>query len=322
VWFKYDAIYVRELEINPGPRSCSKFFKIPLYLEINDLIPVVLNEKKVSLKKRFKATKNQKLDFKQSTGLIVNSIPMINWLIDKYSLPSEKVHLILNGADEFRFKKFSQIKARKEIGIPDNCFCLVFVGNIYKEYDFTTILEAVAECKNKIADIRLILIGNGPLINHVKKRVDDLKIKENVIFTGYIPQKNLSKILAATDVGLLIRTKEGYEKYGPISTKLSTYALNEKTVIAAGATIDGYPDDLGKGLYLVHPGDPYALSDLIIELYNNLEGMKKKAKILYHFGVKNLTWEFATREILKIINHDKKLKLGGDLLINESEFPK
>jgi glycosyltransferase involved in cell wall biosynthesis len=306
LWSKYDAIYVRELEINPGPRLCSKFYKIPLYIEINDLIVLMMEKNKVSLKKLLKATKNQKLDLKQSTGLIVNSVPMIKWLLNKYKLPSEKIHFIINGTDEFSLKHFNKKQVRKEIGIPDNCLCLVFVGNIYQEYDFNTMLEAVAECKNKIADIRLILIGNGPLINQVKKRVDELNIRENVIFTGYISPKNLSRVLAATDVGLMNKTKVGYDIHGPISTKLSTYALNEMAVITAGDMMDGYPDDLVKSLYFVTPEDPSELSDLILKLSKNSEDLKKKAEILHNYGVKNLTWESATKEILNIINNDRK----------------
>jgi len=34
---KYDAIYVRELELNPFPRLCSKIFRIPYYIEVNGL---------------------------------------------------------------------------------------------------------------------------------------------------------------------------------------------------------------------------------------------------------------------------------------------
>jgi hypothetical protein len=43
-------------------------------------------------------------------------------------------------------------------------------------------------------------------------------------------------------------------------------------------------------------------------LYNHPAERKIKAKILHDFVMKKLTWNAVTKEILDIINHDKKLK--------------
>ena len=303
IWTKFNAIYVREMEQNPGPRLCSKLFNIPLYMEINDLIVPLLTESEATSTIIRKVVRNQKLDFNQATGLIVPSVPMCNWIIDQYSLSKSKVHMILNGAEESNGYKLNKSQARTELGLHHSCFCIVFIGNIYKEYDFNTILRAVAECQAKIPMIRFFIIGDGPLTEQLKRQVNELGIDNKVIFTGYIPHDKLGRLARAADVGLLIRTKRGAERYGPVSTKLSTYASFKMPVITAGSSLKGYPNELAQGLLLIPPEDPHALTDLFFYLYSHPEEREQRANILYNFARKKLTWKQITRDILNVISN-------------------
>ena len=92
----YDAIYARDMDVFVGPRLCSQFFGIPLYLEVDDT-PVegtypCLIRKAVEL--------NLKLDYRRAAGLIVPSLPRCQIINRQYQVPLPKIHLILNGTDE------------------------------------------------------------------------------------------------------------------------------------------------------------------------------------------------------------------------------
>jgi glycosyltransferase involved in cell wall biosynthesis len=297
----YDAIYVREMEKNPGPRLCSRIFNIPLYMEINDLIVPVLKDNGANYTSIRNVQQCQKLDFNQADGLIVPSVPMCKWIVDQYGLPESKVHMVLNGAEAFNGHEIDRSQARKAIGIDDSCFCLVFLGNIYPEYDFDTILRAVAKVQIKIPMIQLLIIGDGPLTKQLKRKAIELGIDDNLIFTGYIPHEKLGKIFGAADVGLLIRTKKGTERYGPVSTKLSTYACFNIPVITAGRSLEGYPDELVNGLFLAQPEDPNALADLFVYLYTHPQEREQKANTISNFAKTKLTWNQVTKDILQVI---------------------
>lgn len=296
------------MERNPGPRLCSNFFKIPLYMEINDLIVPVLLDNGASSTEIQKARNSQELDFKQAAGLIVPSVPMCDWIINGYSLPKSKVHMLLNGTDLSVINELGKIKAKAELKLPQLCFCLGYLGNIYKEYDFDSILQAVIKCHEKIPHLYLILIGNGPIASELKRNVRELGLEKKTIFTGYVHPENLGRILPALDIGLLIRSKEGTLRYGPTSTKLPTYALFHLPVITAGFSLLGYPDELNQGLHLVPPEDHNSLTDKIFWLYNHPEERNRSAKVLHDFVIQNLTWESVTREILDIIKKDNLLR--------------
>lgn len=301
----YDAIYVREMEANSGPRLTSKLFRIPLYIEINDLIVPVKSESGVPASYVRKVKRHQEADFKQSCGLIIPSIPMCNWIIGQYGLPETKVHMIINGTDETEDKAVSSLQARGNLGLPADGFCLGFVGNIYERYDFNTILQAIVECQDQIPDLYFVIIGDGPHTAKVKAMAAEMGIADRIIFKGYIQPDKLGQVMPAFDIGLSLLTKENALRYGPVTTKLSTYALHNVAVISSGISLEGYPDDLAQGLYLIPPEDTKALSNLITYLNNHPEDRACKAKILNNFAVKKLTWKSVAKEILEVINKNE-----------------
>jgi glycosyltransferase involved in cell wall biosynthesis len=304
---RYDAIYVRELERNPGPRLCSKLFNIPLYMEINDLIVPVLLDNGFSPIEVQKVKHNQQLDFKQATGLIVPSVPMREWILDEYGMVPSKVHMILNGTDHGFTDLQDKIDARKKIGLPPDCFCIAFMGTIYDRYDFDSILDAIVISQNEIPNLYFNVIGDGPLLNEIKIKVNELGLSKRTIFTGYVQQEKLGEMLATSDIGLSILNKKYTFRYGPVTTKLSTYASYCLSVIATGFSMEGYPNELNRALLLVPPEDPKALADMIYWLYNHPEERNNYTQALHDYVIKSLSWESVTKQILEIIFHNRKL---------------
>ena len=216
----YDAIYVREMETNHGPRLTSKLFKIPLYIEINDLIVPTLSESGTSSYFVRKTRKHQKLDFKQSSGLVIPSVTRLNWIVDQYNISEDKIHLIMNGTDVYETKQLDRLQAKKRLGLSPNSFCLGFIGTIYERYDFNSILQVIFECQDLISELSLIVIGDGPLRSKIEKKAFELGLEKKTIFTGYIEPEKLPNVLPALDIGLLILTKKHAAIAGPVHTKL------------------------------------------------------------------------------------------------------
>jgi glycosyltransferase involved in cell wall biosynthesis len=304
---KYYAIYVREMEMNPGPRWCSKVFKIPLYIEINDLIVPVLSENGVTASYVGRVKRHQKADFKQSSGLIIPSVPMRDWIIYNYNLQESKAYHIINGTELYKTENATRDNARRELGLPRDCYCVGFVGNIYDRYDFYTMLDALAKCRNQIAGLFFVVIGEGPLTPKLKAKASELGIADLIIFMGYIQPDKLGQVMPAFDIGLSLLTEKNALRYGPVTTKLSTYALHKVAVITAGESLEGYPKDLSKGLFLVPPEDSEALKKQLIHFHSHPELSKKQAANLFDYAINNLTWYSVTRQILNIIKSQTNL---------------
>ena len=316
---KYDAIYVRELEVNPFPRWCSVIFRIPFYIEINSILLRQMKMAGIDRNRVLRAERHQASDFKQATGLIVPSFPGYNWILEYYDLKPNKAHMILNGTNTPTAKKTDRSTTLKKLNLDQNSFYLGFLGNIWEYYDLKTILKAMELCQHEIQNLQMIMIGGGPEINELRKKSQEMQGISRLIFLGYIQLESLFKVIGAVDVGLMNLTKKGLQDLGPVTTRFATYAAFKMPVIANSLYIENYPDELSQGLSLVPPEDPHALADMILWLYNHPEEREQRANILHDFVIKKLTWNAVTKEILDVIKHDKKMKDRASFWRNEFE---
>jgi glycosyltransferase involved in cell wall biosynthesis len=296
---RYDFIYVRELEINPAPRWCSKLFNIPLYIEINDLLVPFFVNKGASARWVAAVACSQKSDFRQAAGLIVNSIPMRQWLLAHYDLKPEKLHFLINGAELPETPPLSKEEARKRLNLPTDSFCIGFVGNIYDRYDFDTLLRAVGLCHRQLPELHLLFVGDGPLKPELERRTSEAGMEDKVLFTGYIASDALGDFLPAMDVGLSLGSRYFTRTYGSVTTKVATYGIFGIPVIVSAASLDGYPEPLKEALLTVQPEDAPALSKLIMQIHRRCDELKKSAEKL-HFHVKSdMTWDAVAAKILR-----------------------
>jgi glycosyltransferase involved in cell wall biosynthesis len=293
---QYNAIYARHMDLLAGPLLCSRHFKIPLFLEIDDSpisgeYPAWLAS---LLRRKIGA------DFHQASGLIVPSLPRCQIIKEHFGIPAEKIHLILNGTDLLPPAAIGKSTAKRLLGLPAKAFCLGYVGSIFSRYDFATILQAMAFLVQKIPQLYLIMVG-GPDITPVRVRAEAMGLGTRVKFLGFVPQEQFGHILPALDVGLMNLTPEGVCVHGPVHTKLASYAWFHVPVVTAGFTLDGYPGEVQRGLFLVPPGDSQALADLIWWLFQNPVARQTAAAVLHEFTLRKLTWTAIAQDILHIM---------------------
>ncbi|MBI4621320.1 MAG: glycosyltransferase [Desulfobacterales bacterium] len=219
--------------------------------------------------------------------------------------------MVLNGTEIATGAAFDKNRARKKVGIPHDCFCLGFIGNIYNRYDFSTTFQAITKCHDALPHLHFVVIGDGPIRSELDREINKLGLENKIIFTGYIQQEEFGRILPAIDIGLLLLTEKDATRYGPVTTKLSTYAYYKLPVITAGFSLQGYPDELIRALYLIPPGDTKALADMIIWLYRHPEERYRNAKVLHEFVMHKLTWDAVVRNILEIMKTDSITTDGG-----------
>ena len=296
---RYDFIYVRELEYNPGPRWCSRLFKLPLYIEINELLVPYFKEKGAKATLIKKVERHQKSDLRCAAGLIVNSLPMRQWLMDHYYQGPDKFHYVPNGAELPLRHCLSRAEAREFLKIPPECFCLGFIGNIYERYDFNTLFQACRLYGQKAPKLFLLFIGDGPSKNDLIRKTYELGFKNSVLFTGYIESETLGSCLPAMDVGLSLGDKRFIRMYGPITTKIATYGVYGIPVILSATSLEGCAEALRQNLFIVPPEDAGALANLIEQLTLNRGELNEKAETFHLFAKTQMTWNASAAEILQ-----------------------
>ena len=129
--------------------------------------------------------------------------------VEEIDLEYKEVYTLYNGIEIDRFNKDIDVKKQREnLNIKQDDFVFLFTGRIIKEKGIRELLLAY---KNMPEDkhLKLIIVGNLNTKNIIHKKyirsmmniVKD--IKNDVIFTGYIPYEQLYKYYKIADVGIV-----------------------------------------------------------------------------------------------------------------------
>lgn len=127
----------------------------------------------------------------------------------KEAMEQGNVTIIPNAIDAARFTFDPEVRKQKreELHIQPEEFLIGEVGRFDPQKNQKYAVEILAECRKKNFPAKLILIGEGPLMETVRQQVEELQLQEYVIFTGL--QKNVVPFYLAMDFFLLPSFYEG-----------------------------------------------------------------------------------------------------------------
>lgn len=127
----------------------------------------------------------------------------------KEAMEQGNVTIIPNAIDAARFTFDPEVRKQKreELHIQPQEFLIGEVGRFDPQKNQKYAVEILEECRKKNFPAKLILIGEGPLMETVRQQVEELRLQEYVIFTGL--QKNVVPFYQAMDFFLLPSFYEG-----------------------------------------------------------------------------------------------------------------
>jgi glycosyltransferase involved in cell wall biosynthesis len=110
--------------------------------------------------------------------------------------------------DPARVTVGERARVRAEIGAPDpNTPVLAQVGEMIPRKRHADVLVAFARLRRDFPSCRLVFVGDGALMDDLKRQAHDLGVAEGVCFLGF--RRDVAAILAATDVFLFPSAQEG-----------------------------------------------------------------------------------------------------------------
>ena len=221
---------------------------------------------------------------------IVVSKALRRILINTHKIPPDKVIKIYNGIELNEYQpddsgEFSR-RIRKEYNIGKDVFLVGTVGRMVWLKGFEYLIKCVPEIARTYPDTKILLVGDGPLREKLEALSEELRVRDNVIFTGF--RSDIKEILSALDLLVIPSLQEGF----PMIT-LEAMAM-AKPIIATN--IDGITEQITDGVdgILVPPKDPSVLAKAVIRALND----KKLARTMGLLAREKVEQEFSVEKIL------------------------
>lgn len=120
-----------------------------------------------------------------------------------------KLTIIKNGIDldTYKIDTVKQAEYRRFLGVKDDEILIGHVGRFDDGKNHKFIIELFFELRKKSTKYKLLLLGDGPLVDEIKAKVKEYEVEDSVIFTGNVD--NVFDYLQAMDVFLFPSKFEG-----------------------------------------------------------------------------------------------------------------
>lgn len=100
-----------------------------------------------------------------------------------------------------------KIKLRQELGIKDKDIVFSYVAELNKNKNQILLINAMEKLKEQIPNIKLLLVGDGILLQKYKEIVKNKKIEDKILILGR--REDINEILSITDIYLASSIREG-----------------------------------------------------------------------------------------------------------------
>lgn len=134
-----------------------------------------------------------------------------DYKIAKKKFNAKNVKLINGvGIDLNRFAmqtKDNKIKLRKEFNFNIDDFILIYVGELSHRKNQTLLIDVMKKSIDLIPNLKLLLVGSGPLKEDYLKKISDLKLDGIVNLLGY--RTDIDKLMTLSDAAVSSSLQEG-----------------------------------------------------------------------------------------------------------------
>lgn len=202
--------------------------------------------------------------------ILVSSLEEIKVLQEVFCIKKENISQIINPIDLELFQKRERNFSVEKISINSDFRYLLYVGRLTKNKGLELMLEVFNEMSSKFEDLKLIIIGDGPLLDFIKNFIKTYNLGKKIILTGRLDHEktcyyyNIATVLLNTgfSAGLPNVIIESLASGTPVITTdvgASKEYINEKRC---------------NGI-LIKPSDKNELKNAIIKILENEKTFRK-----------------------------------------------
>lgn len=284
VWYHYLKKFIAEqdfdilhvMDLYPLPTvHHSTPTKLPIIADLRELYLESLESYKKNmrlyqqlLRPNWRYERMEKKSINRADGFMTESSAATEHYIDKYEINPEYITEVRCVPDIERLQKIATNVEPQSY--PDE-FVITFAGNFTPQRDLNTLIRAFATLDDASLPVRLLMIGDGPVLNELVNLVNDLGISDKVEFTGWVSFERMFDYLAGSDVGVCLCLPENKDSKTAKPNKLFQYMFMGLPVIVGDLPAMRETVAKTKSGLIVEPANVDDLAGTIQRLYDDTE---------------------------------------------------
>lgn len=259
-----------------GAQRLAKKFKAKLAFEVRDIWPLTLTEiggysPKHPFIRLMQWVENKA--YRDSDRVVSNLKNSVEHMVE-HGLQKDKFTWVANGFSLDEVENAIPLETSVVNQLPKNKFIVGYTGTFGLANDLYTLIDA-AEILKEEKNIGFVLVGGGKdkeqLTNYIKNR----KL-ENVTVLDFIKKAQIQSMLANFDALTVGAKKEPMYRFGVSPNKLFDYLYAAKPILYYIESGNYTPVESASAGIEVESGNPQALADAILKLYQLPEAERKQ----------------------------------------------
>ena len=242
---------------------------------------------KLSRHRWYSFLKMQKRVAPQLKTIVTPSINSLKDIASDFNVNKKNINVINNGLDIDIFIPYKEIKRN-----PTKLITTASADVALKGLDYT--LKSLASLVNDFPEISLTVIGNMKKGGHTSRLIDELDIKDRVLFKTGLSKEEIAKEYASSSIAIVSSLYEGFGY--PVIEAMSC----EVPLIATN--VSSIPELVGDYAELIPAENTNALSNAIRTILNDYSQYKNIASKGRQHIVNNFNWLKITEEYENIIS--------------------
>lgn len=186
------------------------------------------------------------------------------FVVERERISAQRICVIYNGVGKsFLREGDTDCDAdRASLGFNNGDFVVITVASITPHKGHRVLIDAVRRLSKKHDQLRLLIVGDGPLSNELKSYINELGLSSKIVFTGQ--RKDVASLLRLANVFVLPSTER--EGFGIVLVEAMTSCLP-----LIGTRVGGIPEVIEENVngFLVTPGNPEELAVAIEKLISD-----------------------------------------------------
>ena len=159
----------------------------------------------------------EKFICKMPDFFICSSVSNGDIIKNRFHISPDKVRVVIDGVHTDFFNKPPEKGFKEKLGVPANAPLIIFTGALLEAKGIWNLVSAIPTVLKKVKNAHFLIVGYP--VEETAKKVKELRVEENVHFTGMVDYFKLPDYLLVSDIAV----EPKVDKAGEASGKVINY---------------------------------------------------------------------------------------------------